>query len=248
MHNLDRSLFEAETASERDPTELEREEFLGILGSLLKGETGTTAETGAGLGELTELELAAELLEVRDEAELDRFLGDLMKRAAGAASDLARSPTGQALGGILKQATKKALPVVGRGIGGWLSPDWAEPGARVGRAAGALLGLELEGLSGEDRELEVARALVRFMDAACRKAAAAAGAPDAPPVAVARKAVQAAARQHAPGLLAAAPGPNGSARPGPGPTAPAQRDPAAAGSSLSGRWQRRGRTIVIFDA
>ena len=230
MHNLDRTLFEFGETAGRDGAELEREEFLGILGSLLKGETGGAGEITheAGLGELTELELASELLEVRDEAELDRFLGALMSRAAGAASDLARSPTGQALGGILKQATKKALPVVGRGLGGWLSPDWAEPGARVGKAAGTLLGLELEGLSGEDREFEIARALVRFLDAACRRAAAAP--PGASPVAVAQKAVQAAARQYARALPRPAPGPGREparpARPA-GRRRPASRPPAA---------------------
>jgi hypothetical protein len=205
--------------------ELEQEDFLGVLGSLLGGEVSETQESEQT--ELQEMELASELLEVSSEAELDRFLGDLMRRAAGAAGRLAKSPTGQALGGILKQAAKQALPVVGSGLGGLVSPDMGTFGGRVGAAAADLLGLELEGLSGEDREFEVARSLVRFMTAACRNAASAP--PDAPPEAVARSAVQAAAREHAPGLARTL----GGRRPG---------------QARSGRWQRQGQAIVIYDA
>ena len=145
MHNLDRTMFE--TSMEQS----EQEDFLGILGSLLSGETGE-AQAETEYGETGELEAAAELLEVRDEAELEQFIGDLFGKVAGAARNFAGSPTGRALGGIVKKAAKQALPVVGRGVGGWISPGFAEPGARVGRAVGDLLGLELEGLSGEDRE------------------------------------------------------------------------------------------------
>jgi len=226
MHNLDRALFEV---GEQE-MESEQEDFLGILGSLLGGRAG---ETGP-LGEAEELEAAATLLEVRDEAELEQFLGNLFKRAVGVASDFAKSPTGKALGGIVKKAAKSALPVVGKGVGGWLKPSWAGPGERVGKAAGDLLGLELEGLSGEDREFETARALVRFADDATRKAA---GAPaGAPPAAVARQAALAAARTHAPGLVNAL----GAGAPGAG------GEPAAAGSR-SGRWHRQGDAIVIYN-
>ena len=240
MHNLDRTLFESGETAGRDGAELEREDFLGILGSLLKGETGGAGEITheAGLGELTELELASELLEVRDEAELDRFLGALMSRAAGAASDLARSPTGQALGGILKQATKKALPVVGRGLGGWLSPDWAEPGARVGKAAGTLLGLELEGLSGEDREFEIAR---RSCASSTPPAAGPRPRRPAHPRSPSRRRPSRPRRGSTPGPCLGAPGPG---RAGPTGTTGGAAPP---GQQATGRWQRQGRTIVIFD-
>jgi hypothetical protein len=234
MHNLDRTMFETSTEQS------EQEDFLGILGSLLKGETGE-AGSQTEYGETGELEAAAELLEVRDEAELEEFIGDLFGKVAGAARSFAGSPTGQALGKIVKSATKQALPVVGRGVGGWISPRYAEPGARVATAAGDLLGLELEGLSGEDREFEVARALVRFAQAACSnalnalKAPPGTGRPAAPaqPVAVARQAAATAARQHAPGLVPAIT------------SAPAAGNSGAA--SASGRWVRRGNTIVIVN-
>ncbi|MFI1994049.1 hypothetical protein [Actinoplanes sp. NPDC020271] len=255
MHNLDRTLFEA-GEQETGPYESDQEDFLGILGSMLKGESAPTGEYGyetEGEDE-GELEAAARLLEVRDEAELDRFLGDLFNRAAGAvktaagaARSFAGSPTGQALGGIVKKATKEALPVIGRGIGGWLSPDYAGTGARAGTAVGDLLGLELEGLSNEDREFETARALIRFAQDACRKAAQASS--GAPPREVARQAAASAARQHAPGLLAAptstpAAASNGHRRT-PAATTPSggAKRPAAG----SGRWVRQGNAILILE-
>jgi len=253
MHNLDRTLFETESAAYENGTretgapELEQEDFLGILGSMLGGETAGSGEYESESS--TELESAARLLEVRDEAELDRFIGDLFSSAVGAARNFAGSPTGKALGGIVKKATKEALPVVGRGIGGWLSPDYADTGARAGQAVGDLLGLELEGLSNEDREFETARALIRFARTACRNAAQAP--PGAPPQEVARRAAVAAARQHAPGLLAGAtsstPAPSGSAARTSGRPA-AAGDPSHRSAARSGRWIRQGNSIVILES
>jgi hypothetical protein len=231
MHDLDRSMFEVgefegfELGTPGETQELEHEDFLGVLGSLLGKEVTETGETQ----ELQEVALASELLEVTSEAELDRFLGDLIRRATGAVGNLARSPTGKALGGILKQAAKQALPVVGKAVGGWVRPGGEATGARVAKAAGSLLGLELEGLSAEDREFEVARGFVRFASTAARNAAAAPA--GAPPAAVAKAAATSAARQHAPGLLA------------PGAAAGPQPEGAR-----SGRWTRQGRAIVIHDA
>jgi hypothetical protein len=232
MHDLDRSMFEVgelevgELGPAGETQELEQEDFLGVLGSFLGKEVGELGEAQS-VPELQEVELATELLEVGSEAELDRFLGDLMRRAAGAARGFVRSPTGQALGGILKQAAKQALPVIGRGVGSLVSPGGGEAGARVGRTAASMLGLELEGLSSEDREFEVARGLVRFAGAAARNAAGAP--PGAPPAAVARQAALEAARNHAPGLTAAL------------------GRPAGPGRAQSGRWERHGRSIVIYD-
>src|ERR1700751_830039 len=119
------------------------------------------------LGEPHEMELAAELLEVSSEEELEQFLGNVMGSVQGALGRCVGSDTGQALGGLLKSSlkdlTKQALPVVGQALGQWVSPQYGgEPGARIASAAGSLLGLELEGLSGEDREFDVSRQFVRF--------------------------------------------------------------------------------------
>lgn len=219
MHDIDRTQLEApdlEASSPPDGAEL--------------GELDETSADGESLEspleELDEIELATELLEVGTDAELDQFLGGLISKVGKAVGTFVRSDTGRALGGILKGAAKKALPVIGRGIGQWISPERGGAlGAQAGRLAGKMLGLELEGLSQEDREFEVARQLVRFAAAAARRAAVA---PVGPPVAVAQRAAAAAARVHAPGLLQRLPG----------------------RSSLlwphGGRWVRRGRTIVLY--
>jgi hypothetical protein len=88
--------------------------------------------------------------------------------------------------------------------------------------AGQALGLELEGLSAEDREFETARQFVRFAGEAVKNALDAP--PAADPAGVAQAAAVEASRIHAPGLL---------------PGQPSSR-------SRSGRWIRRGGKIVLF--
>ncbi len=214
--------------------EQEFEGILGLLGSVLGEAYEGPVGPGRPLTETQETELASELLEVSSEQELEQFLGDLMRGAARAAGSFIRSDTGRALGGVLRDATKQALPIVGRAVGQWVSPQrGGDVGARIGDAVGVAFGLELEGLSGESQEFEVARALVRFADAAARQAAVTPrGIPT--PVAV-RRAVITAASEHAPGLLA-----------GVGPGLPGDR--YGTRGRRSGRWIRRGRKLVIFDA
>jgi len=81
------------------------------------GDEAEAFETAEELDETEEMELASQLLEITDEAELDQFLGRLIMRAGRAAGRLARSGAGRALGGILKGAAKKALPILGGAIG-----------------------------------------------------------------------------------------------------------------------------------
>jgi hypothetical protein len=194
------------------------------------GETGEFAEMGedeSPLSEIQEIQLTSELLEVSSEDELEQFLGNLIGTVGNAIGRFARSDTGQALGGILKSAAKQALPVVGQAVGQWVSPgqggDW---GARAGRAAGDLLGLELEGLSQEDREFETARQFVRFASRASRQALLAPQGTD--PRAAARAAAASAARVYAPGLVPRLRGRSGRLWP------------------RSGRWMRQGRSIVLY--
>lgn len=209
------------------------------------GAQGEAFETGEGFeagevfeamkaqrvfDEVGEMELAGALLEVATEEELDRFLGDLMRRAGRAAGAAVRSPVGQALGGILKNAARQALPVIGGALGSAVGgPSGGALGSQFATRAGQLFGLELEGLSQEDQEYEVARRFVRFVGAA---AANAANAPSSvPPQAAAQSAAVAAAREHAPGLLG-----------------PELGRPAPDGGRVRpGRWIRRGRTIVIVN-
>ena len=267
MHDLDRTMFEVNEYSGETQEAQEFQEILGevlsgevggaqevfesneaqemqeILAAELGQETYETYETGE-TQELQELELASELLATSNEAELDRFIGKLIGRAGravgSAVGNFASSSTGQALGGVLKSAAKQALPIVGRAAGNWIAPGrGGEWGARVGSAAGILFGLELEGLSQEDREFEVARSFVRFANEAAKKAACAR--PNAPSPQVVKAAVTAAARTHAPGLLPAL------ARPSAGPAAGSAAGGGAAGAGGSrGQWVRRGNAVVLL--
>jgi len=168
-------------------------------------EFTTEHEFGAGSGigvftEAEETELAAEFLEVADERELEQFLGDLISKAGRAIGKFAHSSVGKALGGVLKTVASKALPIAGGALGGFVGgPLGATLGSGLANMAGHALGLELEGLSPEDREFEATKQFVRFAGETVRKALEAP--PGADPAAAARNAVVEAARLHAPGLI-----------------------------------------------
>ena len=219
MHDIDRTQLEYAGES---PTSFEGEAF-----EFEEGEYGAEA---TALSEADEFELASELLGVASEAELDQFLGGLIKRVAGAAGRFIRSPVGQAIGGALKGVAKKALPLAGSALGGAIGgPLGSRIGSGLARAAGKAVGLEGESLTQEDEEFEGARQFVRV--AANTVAKAAAAPPAADPRAVAQSAAVQAVRRLAPGLL----------RPG---TVGAR----AGGGAASGRWVRRGGAIVIYGA
>jgi hypothetical protein len=189
----------------------------------------SSGESGPGvLAETAEMELAAELLEVRDEQELDRFLGNLIRKVGSAVGTVVSSPIGRAIGGTLKGVIKTALPVAGGALGTFVGgPLGTAIGSNLASAAGSALGLELEGLSQEDREYEAARQFVRFASEAVNNAAQS---PSPDPIAAARSAIAMAARRFAPGLLR-----------GRGMSAPALRD------TRGGRWVRQGRNIVVVN-
>jgi hypothetical protein len=225
MHDIDRALFESEEESELESYgEAESYEFPA-------GEAGETESYEAG--ESYEVAMAAELLGVASEAELDRFLGKLLSKAVSGARSFARSDAGRAVGGILKSAAKQALPGVGQTLG-------SAAGGALGRRAGQWLGgklelgLETEGLSEEDREYETARAFVRFAHEAAQRTARVAA--TAPPAVAAQRAATAAAQHHLPGLLR------------PAATSPNGPNGNSAGRAKQGRWVRRGNRIVILDA
>jgi hypothetical protein len=222
MHNIDRTHGEYSN------------EFSGFQGEQFESEAEWSSEGGGALNEAEQMELATELLSVSNEAELDRFLGDLVSRATQAVGSFVRSPVGQAVGGVLKGVAKKALPMAGAAVGGYLGgPLGARIGTGLANAAGNALGLEAE-MTGEDREYEGAKQFVRL--AAQTAAQAAAAPPGADPRAVAQQAAMAAARQLAPGLLA------GSGAP----SSQGVQQPGSSGRARSGRWLRRGGKIVLY--
>jgi len=221
MHDIDRTLNEF-GSGEMESGEMEFE---------FESEFESGQEVASPFNEIQEMELASELLSLSNEAELNQFLGNLIGKAASAARTFVSSPTGQALGGILKQAAKQALPVVGGAIGGYFGGSGgANFGNKVGSAAGDLLGLEMEAMNQEDREFEVARRFVKFAGSTVRRSALTP--PHIHPSAAVRRAAAVAAQKYLP-LLA-------------GMVAADQPSPACnCGSGRSGRWYRRGRKIVL---
>jgi len=212
MGNLDSAFMEY--SPELESFEFEDSEWSG------EGEVFNEAEL---------MELAGELLEIDSEAELDQFLGKLIKRVGRGIGRVVRSPIGRAIGGFLKGVAKRALPLAGTALGGMVGgPLGAQIGGGLASAAGGALGLEAETLNAEDQEFEGAKQFVRMSGRAIRSALAAP--PNVNPTSAAQQAVTAAAVRLAPGLVG--------------------RAPAGAPSGTrgrSGRWVRKGRTIVLLN-
>jgi hypothetical protein len=165
-------------------------------GAIESGEAVDSGAEDAIFGETEEMELGAQLLEITGENELDEFLEALIARATGGERRLASSPH---LRRLLRQAAKSALPMIGDTAEKLVGSLGGTVGARLAAAAGDLFGLELEGLSPEDQEFEVARRFVRFAGASARNTRRSRG--NVPPKLAAQRAADAAARRHAPGFL-----------------------------------------------
>jgi hypothetical protein len=226
MHDIDRVRLETQSEAEMfEAFPLQPQQF-----EFAQSET-PYGETGEVFGETEQMELASELLEVTNEAELDRFLGDLIQRAGQAVGKFIKSPEGQAIGSALKGAAKQVLPAIGSAVGGYLGGSTgAKLGGDAATAAERAFGLELEGLSDEDAEFEGARRFVNFAGDAVKNMALAP--PGMDPRSAARSAAIAAARTHAPGLLS-----SGAMRP---------QAPLPVSGERSGRWVRRANKIILY--
>jgi hypothetical protein len=254
MHDLDRALqeFESDTSGyelESDEFELEADnefefesngesEYEGAADYEGEGdyESGgmrsASRDDEAILDELEEMEQAAALLEVQDEDELEYFLGGLVDKVRKKIRKHIPPQLKKALGGALKKVAKAALPKVGAALGNFVVPGLGGiAGAGLAAKAGQMFGLELEGMSYEDQEFEVARRVVK-LGAEATKAAAESGQRGGAGAQAATKAVLQAAQTHAPGLASAA-------SRGPG------ASPGGRQSGRSGRWFKRGRRIVL---
>jgi len=217
MHDIDRTMGRTnmETAFEfQGEEESETYEFQG------EHESGVFHEE-----ELNEL--ATELLSVANDKELEQFLGDVFKKVGSAVGSFVKSPVGQQLGGMLKGVAKQALPVAGAALGNLIVPGVGGAiGGKLASAAGQMFGLELEGLSNEDRDFEVAKQFVKLAADATQTATQAP--PGTSPAQIAKQALTQAAQKFAPGLLG-----NG-------------HSAAAQGGQAHGRWVRKGRKIVLY--
>lgn len=210
MHDIDRTLMEVNGDFE------------------FQSEDDESYETGGDLlGEDEVEQLASELLAVSSEDELDQFLGDFLKGAARKIGKVINSPVGRALGGILKNVAKKALPIAGTALGNLIVPGIGGAiGGKLASKAGSMFGLEVEGLSQEDQQFEVAKQFVRLAADATKNAVTAP--PNMDANRAVRQAITQAAQRFAPGLL----GRGGQSR----------------GRASSGRWVRKGSNIVLLNA
>jgi len=151
------------------------------------------------LSEIHELELATELMELRDERSLRRFVGRVVAATARATGRGRGAPAAEPIQRLLMSILQRAIPRSPPGSGSAANLVAPVLGDRLADIPDHRLGLELEGLSEEDRQFETARQLVRFAVDAGRRALAPS---QTDPGSHARAAVFAAARRHAPGLVA----------------------------------------------
>lgn len=138
-----------------------------------KWEVATAFESP--FSEVEELELAAELMSVSSEEELEEFLGKLVKGAWRGLKKVGKfvGKVAKPLGGVLKGVAKAALPFVGGALGSFI------PIPGVGTALGSALGgalskaleLEFDEIDQEDQEFEMARRFVRLAGSAAQQAA-----------------------------------------------------------------------------
>lgn len=189
------------------------------------------ADLESPFSEEEEMALAAELLEITDEQELDLFLGKLFKKAWRGIKKVGGKVL-RPLGRVLKGVAKKSLPFLGGALGSFI------PIPGVGTAVGSALGgalsraleMEFEGMSPDQQEYEMARRFVKVAGAAARRAAIVP--PTANPLMAAKSAVTLAMKRQIPGMA----GITGSAI------------PSSLGTGRSGRWIRRGRKIIVMGA
>jgi hypothetical protein len=140
--------------------------------------------TPSGRESDAELADGAALLEAADIGQLPAFSAGLVAESHPAGRAVLHTPPGRLLGHTLARLARQV---------------WPSGTQDVKRKAISLFGLELEGLSPEDKQFEYARHLARFMREAAQELDMGGNAQDAP------RRVQAAlaqaARRHAPGLL-----------------------------------------------
>lgn len=207
-----------------EPLEFDEFEFAD------EGEVYGGMAAESPFNEIEEMELAAELLSISNEAELDQFLGGLLKSAwRGLRKDGGKIL--RPLGAVLKPIAKKALPIVGGALGSFIPIPGVGTavGTALGSAVSKALETELEGMNDEGRKFEKARRFVRLAGTAAQKAAQLPAASE--PHAAVKTAVLAAAHRHVPGLFKANKQSTGAHQRG--------------SRQRSGRWWRRGQTIIV---
>ena len=186
------------------------------------------------LSEAEEIELAAELLSVSSEEEMDQFLGKMFRGIGRGLKKVGRfigKKVLPALGKGLKGLAKAALPIAGKVLGSFIPIPGVGTaiGGAIGTAVSKALELEFSGVSADDTELEMARRFVRMAATATQQAAM--SSPDMDAEVVVNEAIVNAAQKHLPYFRL-----RKSERSG------------RLGTTQQGRWIRRGRQIAVLEA
>lgn len=180
----------------------------------------TTMEMGYEAEVFSEAEaeqLAAELLSVASEGELEDFLGNLFKRIGRGLAKV-----GKAVLPALKSVAKVALPIAGKAAGAFLG---GPVGGAIGGQAGSIVSQlikEAETSGSGDQEFEVAKRYVQFAGRVARNLS------QTPPGQDAYMAARTAMKRAMPGAVSQM------VLPAPGPQGPA-----------TGRWMQQGKNIVL---
>jgi len=194
--------------------------------------------------EAEELELAYELLEVSSEAELEQFLGKLIKKAWGGIKKIG-SKFLRPLGNVLRTVAKTALPFVATAAGTFFGgPAGGALAGKLGSLVSKALEAETANAMPQERDLEKCRRFVRMAGKAARAAAIAP--PHINPVTAASNMLAQTARQK---LLTSNPASTMKRQSPQGSRAcnSCGRSYGRCQCGQSGRWVRRGQSIVIID-
>ena len=227
MHDIDKTMQEMEYEDEFEFSDGDEFEYEDEYEDEFEYENEYEYEDEVAIApfsEEEEMELATELLAITSEEELDQFLGKLVKKAWRGVKKFGRSKIWRGIKKGLRGVAKVALPIAGKVAGSFFGgPIGGKIGGKVGSWVSRLFEMELEGLSPEDQEFEVAR---RFVRLAGSSAVHAVKAPASAPVSVVvNRSIKKAAKQHAPGLV---------------------KYKGKIGKKNAGTWRRRGNRIFLF--
>ncbi|HSW11463.1 MAG TPA: hypothetical protein VLI06_01415 [Solimonas sp.] len=184
----------------------------------------TRADREAVAFDTQSTEQAAELIGTLGRPGFATMLGRLVRRTALDSGRPLKDAVAAELVDLLETAAWRALPRSD-------APIATDAAAAFGRA-NRFFGIELEGLSPEDKEFEAARRFVQLSAEAARQAARTPA--QLPPRAAARRAAALAARRYAPGWMQAAVPALASAQP-------------SSSFARTGRWLRHGPGVIVLN-
>lgn len=140
------------------------------VGDTSSRRTIGVAMSRPGPGMSRDIEQVSRLLDVTNESELDAFLRRLIDDAARASGRPLSTGSARTVLELAKRTAEQTMPTLATARGADMGPIPQGRESPVATAA-RVFGLELEGLSAEDRDFEIGGQLVRFVQSAAIRAA-----------------------------------------------------------------------------